>query len=140
MAGCLIIGDSIAAGIAAALSTMQLVACDVRARVGASAGAIISMVPTASYQFVIISAGSNDRGNRILAADLERLRITLRANAITWVYPRGSPEAWAVYRVARKRGDRAIGLESIGSRDGVHPRSYHAAVRLLLGERDLKRP
>jgi hypothetical protein len=131
MAACLIIGDSIAAGIAAALSTMHPAACDVRVRVGASVGAIVSMAPTASYQFAIISAGSNDRGNRNLAADLERLRTALKAKAITWLYPRASPEAWAVYRVARKRGDRAIGLGRIGSQDGVHPNSYDAAVSIV---------
>ncbi|WP_313802648.1 hypothetical protein [Sphingobium sp.] len=132
MAFCLILGDSIALGIAAALSSASPTACDVKARVGASVEAITSMVPRTSYNVVIISAGSNDRRNGKVAEALVRLRNALKAQAVTWVYPRAAAEAWVIHRIARRRGDGAVGLFKFNSRDGVHPSRYNEAVPLIL--------
>ncbi len=135
MSPCLIIGDSIAIGIAAALNALQPIGCDISARIGASAAAISLMVPPTTYRAIIISGGSNDRENRELDRDLERLRGRLPVATISWIYPRNPAGAWSVYRVARRHGDRSVDLTEVGSRDGVHPRDYVAAALLVLGVR-----
>lgn len=131
MAACLIIGDSIALGLAIALAGLQPGACDVSARIGATTAAITSWVPAAYYRLAIVSAGSNDPANARLILDMRRLRSRLRANNIIWVYPRKEAPAWSVHRVALEHGDQAIGLSQLLSPDGVHPRSYAAAVRII---------
>jgi hypothetical protein len=131
MADCLILGDSIAVGIAAALSALHPLGCDVRAKVGASTGAIAAMVPASSYRWVLISAGSNDPADSKIAARLRLLRGAIRSRQVIWIYPRALGAAWTVYRVAYQNGDRTIGLTSLGSTDGVHPSNYPDAVSLI---------
>ncbi|MDO6415456.1 hypothetical protein Q4F19_13770 [Sphingomonas sp. BIUV-7] len=129
---CLIVGDCIALGIAAAMNVMAPGQCDVHARVGATSGAIKALVPGRRYDVAIISAGSNDPAGHALDRDLSRLRESLNADRISWVYPRSPPQAWSVYRVALSHGDRSVDLTSLASRDGVHPGDYRAAARLIL--------
>lgn len=131
MGSCLIIGDSIALGIAAALAALQPDGCEIRARIGASVAAIIKMVPADHYHSVIISAGSNSRDTVSITRDLVRLRRALSAGLVTWVYPRSVPKAWEIYRVALKQGDRTVSVASLPSRDGVHPDNYEAVVQLV---------
>src|SRR3546814_14435315 len=57
---CLIIGDSIAVGIAGALGALHPHDCDVRATVGASVEAVSAMLPQRRYRSVIVAVGSND--------------------------------------------------------------------------------
>jgi hypothetical protein len=131
MADCLILGDSIAVGIAAALSALHPHGCDVRAKVGASTGSIAAMVPASSYKWVLVSAGSNDPSDPQIAARLKQLRGVIRSRQVIWIYPRALGAAWTVYRVAHQNGDRTIGLTSLGSSDGVHPSNYPDAVSLI---------
>jgi lysophospholipase L1-like esterase len=128
---CLVIGDSIAVGIAAALSAIHFGGCEVRARVGASVDAIASMAPSSSYDVAIISAGTNDTGNRNLSSDLGRLRRSLNAKSVTWIYPRAAAEAWSVYRIAQQRKDRTVGFFNLHSDDGIHPTNYAPLIRML---------
>jgi hypothetical protein len=83
----LILGDSIALGIAAALHDLQVSGCDIRARTGASAEAITSMIPANVYGSIVVSAGSNDRLDPQRERDLERLRARLLGVKVTWIYP-----------------------------------------------------
>jgi hypothetical protein len=132
MASCLILGDSIAAGIAAALNAIQPGACDVYTRVGASTAAVTSMAPRASYRYAILSTGSNDRGNAHFLADAVRLRLAVKARSVTWVYPREAAQAWRIYRVASASRDRTVSLSHLTSHDGVHPDSYARALWTVL--------
>lgn len=133
---CLIIGDSIAVGLAAALSASHPSFCDVRASEGARVRAIIEMIPARRYRWTIVSAGSNDQQSRVVAADLARLRRTLRTDRIIWVYPRSAPEAWAIYWLAMQKGDRTVNLNRLPSSDGVHPNNYKAALSLIWPQLD----
>jgi len=133
MPSCLIIGDSIALGLAGALAFTTAGGCDVRARVGASSRTIASFAQTRAYEAVFISAGANDVGNPDLISDLQRLRKTLRARQVTWVYPRAKPAAWAVYDVARRFNDRTVSVEQFPSWDGVHPANYQALIPRIFG-------
>lgn len=131
MPSCLILGDSIALGVAAALQILHFGGCDVRARNGASVVSITAMARSIGYREIVVSAGSNDRLNPSRARDLIVLRGKLRGARVTWIYPRQSGPAWDVYRVARRFGDRTVDINSLGSRDGVHPRSYVAVARAI---------
>jgi hypothetical protein len=133
MHACLILGDSIALG-AAALQALQIAGCDIRARTGASVEMIASMAPTGAYRLIILSAGSNDRLNPQRVRDLERLRTRLSGSEVVWIYPREPLVAWDVYHVARRRGDRTVDITKAGSKDGVHPRDYIVAARMVLAE------
>jgi hypothetical protein len=128
---CLILGDSIALGVAAALQILHFGGCDVRARNGASVALIAAMAPSIGYREIVVSAGSNDRLNPSRARDLIALRGKLRGAKVTWIYPRQSASAWDVYRVARRFSDRTVDISSVSSKDGVHPRDYIAAVRAI---------
>lgn len=136
MSSCLILGDSIAIGVAAALQILHFGGCDVLARNGASVGSIAAMAPSIGYRQVVVSAGSNDRLSPSRARDLVTLRRKLWGAKVTWIYPRQPTPAWDVYRVARRFGDRTVDIKSAGSRDGVHPRSDIAVARAILFQAD----
>src|SRR3546814_13377452 len=57
---CLIIGDSIAVGIAGALGALHPHDCDVRATVGASVEAVSAMLPQRRYRSVIVAVGRSE--------------------------------------------------------------------------------
>lgn len=88
-------------------------------------------IPPENYHTVIISAGSNDHGNPKLASNLERIRARFPSSRVTWIYPFARKTAWQVYAVAHGHGDQTISMAQIGTKDGLHPRSYLAAARLL---------
>lgn len=133
MPSCLIIGDSIALGLASALAFMNSGDCDVRARVGASSRTVASLLEAREYEVAIISAGSNDTANRDLISDLQRLRQRMRARRVTWIYPRAVTPAWAVHDVASRFNDRTVSMQKLISRDGVHPANYQALIPLIFG-------
>ena len=135
MLPCLILGDSIAVGIAAALVAMHQPACEVQARSGASVRAITSMVPSIGYRVILVSAGSNDATSASLSQDLERLRARLRGARVAWIYPRSPRVAWSVFAVARRNGDQTIGIAGLRSTDGIHPIDYKAAARAIVAPR-----
>jgi hypothetical protein len=75
MSGCMILGDSLAIGIALALSTVAAPVCDVRARQGASTAKIARMADgVRTSQLVIVSAGSNDMSGAALLRELIKPR------------------------------------------------------------------
>jgi hypothetical protein len=128
---CLLVGDSIALGIAGAFALTGFHGCGPVARTGAATQEIRALVPSRRYDLAIISAGSNDGDNPALAGDLKQLRETVHARRVVWIYPRSGRPAWAVYKIARSYGDGAIGLKHLRSRDDIHPRDYRAAARLI---------
>lgn len=127
---CLIIGDSIAVGIAGALGALHPHDCDVRATVGASVEAVSAMLPQRRYRSVIVAVGSND-STRELRVRLPDLRARLGGARVTWIYPYGRSVAWEIYAVARLNGDRAFGFWNVGSSDKVHPADYRAVIKML---------
>lgn len=114
---CLIIGDSIAVGVA-----QQFPACYVRAHVGWPSGRI-ARVPGGSFSWAVISAGSNDPANRALKSNLEAIRAHVSARVV-WVAPVNGLAALTMSAVAAERGDSVVSF-SPGA-DRLHPRSYRA--------------
>lgn len=115
---CLIVGDSIAVGVAP-----HRPECAVEARVGVSAASFVAS-RTAS-DTVIVSLGSNDGADPTAA--LHRLRERITARRVIWIVP---AYRWAdqVRAVARQHNDTSITV--VAGPDGVHPASYRALAQL----------
>lgn len=126
MSICGILGDSIALGLSLAHP-----GCDVSAKVGRSTHAILShQLPQRHYDFVVISAGSNNPNDPALRSQLQRIRATVDADRVVWIEPLNSTRARTLVReVAADHGDATQRFDR--SRDGVHPRSYGALWTLV---------
>jgi hypothetical protein len=117
-ARCLIIGDSIAVGLAGQFSK-----CASRANVGLSSGAVMRLAASAPLaDWAAISAGSDDPTNPALRGNLEAIRERVRARRVIWIVPRNGRAAAVVRAVAGAHGDGAVAFST--GRDGVHPLSY----------------
>ena len=126
MAICGILGDSIALGLSLAHP-----GCDVSAKVGRSTHAILAhQLPEKHYDFVVISAGSNNPNDKALSDQLRRIRATVSADKVVWIEPLNSARARTMVReIASENGDGTQRFDR--SRDGVHPRSYSALWALV---------
>lgn len=113
---CLVLGDSIAVGLAAASH------CRSVAKVGISSPAYTKAhVSFPRAGVTVISLGSNDAG---ACACLKTLRSRI-SGAVVWILPLNNPNARSlIHSVAAAHGDRVVGFSD--SNDGVHPRSYSA--------------
>ena len=132
MLECLILGDSLAQGAAAALANALNARCDVVATQGAGSAAILRSVPSRSYEAATISAGSNDANNPRLADNLIAIRKSISANRIVWIAPYNRSVAYLVADLARHFGDSLVDVaETPPVRDGLHPRSYRRLADLL---------
>ena len=80
---------------------------------------------------MIISAGSNDQGNRKLAEQLLFLRQKVSATRVVWLLPYRRDTAQQVNTVAKNFGDMTVDLKHFASQDGVHP-SYAQVTQYLL--------
>lgn len=118
MIDCLILGDSIAVGVA-----QHRPECQVEARVGVSAAAFHAVQTSAGT--VIISLGSNDGADPTNA--LLKLRERIDAKSVVWIVP---VIRWTAHvrRVADLYGDTTITV--MAGPDGVHPASYRALAQL----------
>ena len=118
---CLIVGDSIAVGLASALK-----GCIVAAKVG-----IAAHTPGTIVDVAFISSGSNDPTNPNLSANLESTRMRLTAGRIVWIKPVNPHARGVVTAVAAAHGDKAVAF--MPGRDNVHPESYEALAREVNG-------
>jgi hypothetical protein len=132
MLECLILGDSLAQGAAAALRNSYHRQCDVVATQGIGSAAILRSTPTRPYQTATISAGSNDSRNPKLANNLIAIRQTLTADHVVWIAPYNRSVAYLVSEIARSFGDSLVDVaETAPVRDGLHPHSYNRLAQLL---------
>jgi hypothetical protein len=123
---CLIVGDSIAVGLASALK-----GCIVAAKVGMGSGWIAAHTPGTIVDVAFISSGSNDPTNPNLSANLESTRMRLTAGRIVWIKPVNPHARGVVTAVAAAHGDKAVAF--MPGRDNVHPESYEALAREVNG-------
>jgi hypothetical protein len=115
---CLILGDSIAVGLASVIK-----GCVVVAKVGMSSTWIMANAPTMQADRVYISSD-----NPALSANLEHTRAKI-GGVITWIEPVNARAASVVAAVAAKHGDRVVSFTP--GRDNVHPKSYEALGRAV---------
>lgn len=122
MLDCLIIGDSIAVGVAEVRQD-----CDSVAVVGISSSNFnkryrSSARISGSYSTAVISLGTNDGNTTVTKDTLLALRNRLNAERVLWILPpRSKPNQRAVVlEVARISQDGTISTSDV-SPDGIHP-------------------
>jgi lysophospholipase L1-like esterase len=118
MLECLILGDSIAVGIA-----QHRPECVAYAKVGINSRNWVNQNITKelSAGTVIISLGSNDHKNVNTLRELFTLREVVRAKQVYWILPAINPEVQEMVDiVADKYEDKIIKIPTV-SKDGVHP-------------------
>jgi lysophospholipase L1-like esterase len=118
MLECLILGDSIAVGVA-----QHRTECVAYATVGINSRKFVDNHITGDLtaKTVIISLGSNDSKNVKTLKELFALRQVVNANRVYWILPaKDTPAKEAVSIVADKFEDKTISIINL-SKDGVHP-------------------
>lgn len=128
---CLVIGDSLAVGLGAALKAQGRV-CDVVAANGLTAWQIAMRAPQRRYGIAFVSAGSNNPKNPHLEDDLRTLRSYVRAPKLVWVLPYDRTAAKAVSANAGETGGLVVDAAWWPTADGVHPMEYRAMARLIV--------
>jgi len=121
MLDCLILGDSIAVGIA-----QKRPECQVEAQVGISSKGYVKKfgVVTRQANTVIISLGSNDVNAADTAAGILELRRSIDADRVIWIIPGeiDSKKKVVITKVAMHYADAILDIPSayVGP-DHVHP-------------------
>lgn len=118
MIDCLIMGDSIAVGIA-----QHRVECITYASVGVNSRKFVDNHITGdlSAKTVVISLGSNDSKDMKTLSELFALRQVINAKKVIWVLPaKNKTAAQAVSIVADKFEDKTAQILEV-SKDLVHP-------------------
>lgn len=123
---CLVLGDSIAQGLAPYRPQ-----CNVVAKEGANSATIARMAPSHPYGVVYVSAGSNDPINPKLGVNLFAIRRKYSHSSVVWIAPRNSRAAERVYETAVYHHDRIVYLAKFKSNDGIHPKDYKAVAKKL---------
>lgn len=118
MIDCLIMGDSIAVGIA-----QHRPECITYATVGVNSRKFVDthIAGDLSANTVVISLGANDSKNMKTLKELFALRQVVNAKRVIWVLPANNKNAAeAVSIVADKFEDKAVQISEL-SKDRVHP-------------------
>jgi hypothetical protein len=132
MLRCLVLGDSLAVGMGAALGLVSPTNCDLVAKGGARAEQVARMaMPDRHYSVAIISIGSNDAPGTALARAARRVRLRTRSDRIVWILPYERQRAALVAALGIQRGDRIVDAARFRSADGLHPSSYFELARIL---------
>lgn len=130
---CLIIGDSIAVGTAAAVNPRIRTACEVQARESITVEKVLAWPRSGKiYHAIIVAIGSNNAPGPGLQDAIEQLRARLKGLRVIWVLPYARPQAYAIRSVAVRHSDEALDLLQFPSTDRVHPSDYRDVARRLL--------
>lgn len=118
MIPCLVLGDSLAAGIG-----QYLPECRTEARVGISSDRFVHEILTRnSARFAVISLGVNDGESPVTADRLRTVRRSTDSPVVYWVLPPAHPATRAAIRgVAGEFRDRLIDAGPMAGGDGLHP-------------------
>ena len=128
MLDCLILGDSIAVGVAQMRPT-----CASAARVGINSSSFVATMLGAAGQSVasvVISLGVNDSPKMATLGNLRRLRNAVQAHQVTWLLPGLKDEVRAaIQTVAAEHRDRLVDTKPDVGPDHLHPSA--AGYRLI---------
>jgi lysophospholipase L1-like esterase len=124
MIECVIMGDSIAQGVARFRPT-----CAQITQQGVNSLTFNnSLIQSVNARYVLISLGSNDVGTPDLPRHLAAIRSRIQSREVTWLLSVNNPQAAAqVQQIARAHGDRVVHVRAVVGPDGVHPSTsgYH---------------
>lgn len=124
MIDCMIVGDSIALGVA-----MYRTECVAFARGGWNSWQwnrdYLGPARAMPYRTVIVSLGANDHQGVKTETELRHMRMQLKAERVFWISPgaqRKPTQQAAIERIAAEYGDTVLPRpEAHMSPDGVHP-------------------
>lgn len=128
MLECLIIGDSVAAGLAQAMPE-----CSSLARGGISSKAWHERFQTypplngTHYRFVVISLGKDDYVGDSIEEHLYDVRAKLAADHVIWLMPNPTlkPTQHAIIaKLAAAFKDKVLHFHEVNHTDGMHPNKY----------------
>ena len=124
MLECVIMGDSIAQGVARLRPQ-----CAQITQQGVTSWTFSNqLLQTVNARQVLISLGSNDVGTPDLARHLRQVRSRITQGEVTWLLSANNASAAdQVQQIARAHGDRVIQVRLVVGPDGVHPTAagYH---------------
>jgi hypothetical protein len=128
---CLVIGDSVASGLATALA-QQGKRCDVVVTRKATASQLIRMAPLQRYAVAFVAAGSTQPKYPYLEDELRVLRSQIRSGKVVWVLPYDRTAAAAVSRNAGETGGLVVDLAFWPTADGLHPMDYSSLAAMIV--------
>jgi lysophospholipase L1-like esterase len=121
---CLVVGDSIAVGVA-----QYRLDCVAIAKTGITSGRYVrTLLKPATAGTVVISLGVNDDDASDTLDNLREVRRTIRGQTVYWLLPGIRPHAQSAIRtVAHEFGDRLIDTKPLAGPDHLHPTGagYH---------------
>lgn len=122
MIDCLIVGDSIAVGLAQYKKDCIAVAVGgINSYQWNSQNIQRPMIDMVDYNKVIISLGSNDHEYIDTRKQLEKLRSKIHGKTVYWLMPAIKPNVQdIVLSIARSNGDKIIYLKTLQP-DKIHP-------------------
>ena len=118
-------GQDLSLGDSLALGFGQASHLPTRAVVGASSCRILGMTPSGHYDFVLLSAGTNDVPGRCI----EAIRARLDADHVEWVLPVNGSRRH-VQEVAAANGDSVLTYTPGRGRGWPHPARYFDVRRV----------
>ena len=119
---CVLVGDSIAVGIA------PYTKCEIQAKIGRSAQSAYANSWQLNAQTTIISLGSNDINDPNLESVLQKLRKDITSEVVIWIVPYNPKVRQIVLKVAQANKDSYVNLQPFPTADGVHPNNYRAVT------------
>jgi len=118
-----VIGDSIAVGVGSKIDGAL-----VFANVGDNSSTILDKVKQngnlANGVNSILSVGSNDSDQALLASNLADIRTALGTSNFIWLLPYADATNTTVKTFATSKGDKYLDLKNYPSSDNIHPRDY----------------
>jgi lysophospholipase L1-like esterase len=124
MIDCMILGDSIAQGVA----RLRPQCAQITQQGVNSLTFNTHLLQNVHARHVLISLGSNDVGTPDLSRHLVSIRSRIQTGQVTWLLSANNPRAAEqVQQIARSHGDRVIQVRLVVGSDGVHPSAtgYH---------------
>jgi hypothetical protein len=129
MLECLIIGDSIASGIASVRrDCVQLTEIGLNSQQWYTKYSNRPLLDMESYRYVVISLGSNDVGADC-EAYMKKVRAKIHSSNVIWVLPSDEVKAEQfkiVEKIAAQMGDSTLSIKDKVGKDKIHPPTVHA--------------
>jgi hypothetical protein len=138
MLECLIIGDSIASGIASVKhECIRLTEIAIKSETWYKKNHNRPLFDMESYRYVVISLGTNDPETANTRTNLIKIRQQLHTDRVIWILPNGvvrSEQKKVVESVATSYNDLVLDIKDKVGKDNIHPptvRAYEEIGKVL---------
>lgn len=128
---CLILGDSIATGLAEEMQR-QGKNCDIATKKKPNIWDLIKLAPMQRYTVAYIATGNYNPKNPHLEDEARMLRSHIRAPKVVWVLPYDRTAAQAISMNAAETGGLVVDMAWWPTRDGLHPVDYRPMAEMIV--------